>query len=107
MLKTNRLNQSKLIIKNYFKPYFLTIILIFFLVFSQIIFSNKLTTSGKRLDELNRQITELEAENKELELEIIALSNLERLKKEAEIKNFTDKIVVTNLTVQKEIAFKP
>ncbi|MCR4324945.1 MAG: hypothetical protein NUV69_04645 [Candidatus Curtissbacteria bacterium] len=58
------------------------------LVFAQLIFANNLATDGKRLSEVNRKISELEAQNVTLRAEIAKESSLANLSKKAQAMGF-------------------
>lgn len=72
----------------------------------QVIFANRVANAGKILEALEKETSQLETENKQLEMEIAKQGSLETLKQKAEELDFTSEIVLVNLSQQKEVAFK-
>jgi hypothetical protein len=63
-------------------------VVIFALIFAQLVFANNLATEGQKLAQVYTEIRELEAENTLLKVEIAKKSSLASLSKEAQSQGF-------------------
>jgi len=91
-------------IKKSFKLNYFLATMIFVLALIQIIFSNSFTSSGYDLHSTEKEIKEIEEENKKIEMQIASLGSMEILKKKAEEMKFVDTSNIVSLSVQKEVA---
>jgi len=90
------------------KPYFYILLglITVVLAFAQIFSANRLTTSGKILQKLDVQITDLESQNRKLEEDIAMLGNVDRLKLEAQKMGFTTDFKISSIYPEKPLALK-
>jgi len=95
---------KKLNKKPYF--YFFLVFVTIVLAFAQIFSANRLTTSGKILQKLDLEISELESQNRSIEEDVALLGNVQRLKTEAQRLGFTQDFKVSSIYPEKPLALK-
>ncbi len=89
-----------------YKIHILVVGLILVLGALQIIFANRVATSGKILQKLETEAQVVETENHKLELDITRQSSLETLKEKASQMGFVEDLKIANLNSEKEVAQK-
>ena len=82
-------------------------LLISILVLFQLFLSNRLTVKGRKLEEIERNISQLEEENSYLKTRIASLGSLSRLILTAKEKGFIKNPPIINLTGRIPIAAYP
>lgn len=86
-IKNNEVNLN-LIGKIRVKLLVITALMVFTLIFAQLVFASSLAVDGQRLSKIEEQIKSLEAENTTLKVEIAKESALSNLAQKAEAKGF-------------------
>ncbi len=89
---------------SHFKLNTLLIPFVLILAALQIIFSNRLVSSGDTLKKLESEAVSLETQNQHLKAEIASLGSMDRLKKEALRLGFSSPSPVVNISGQREFA---
>ena len=93
-------------IKKKFRLNYFFVAMVLILALIQIIFSNSFTGSGYDLNSTEKEIKEIEEENKKLEVQIALSGSMEILKEKAEEMKFVKTSDIVSLPVQKEVALR-
>lgn len=88
------------------KLFGLVFILIFALLLVNLVFSNRMSTSGEEIEAVQMEIEKQQAENKALELEVTQLSSISGLLKRAENMGFVSSSQVLYLKGQLPVAMR-